>query len=133
HRTVLGKVVQADHLVARLEEFLDEIAADKTGGAGDKDSHDVFLVPKLGFWEHTSRNLSFPSRVRERGGRDAGAATHLHHACRAYRRRSASFKSALRKRTAFGVTSTNSSSSMYSSANSSVTCRGGLRRMFFSA
>src|SRR5262249_11194371 len=53
-------------------------------------------------------------------------------AWRAYLRRSASLSSILRRRMAPGVTSTNSSSSIYSSANSSVTCRGGLRRIVFS-
>src|SRR5262249_46476921 len=52
---------------------------------------------------------------------------------RAYRFRSDSFRYTFRSRIDFGVTSTNSSSSMYSSAISRVICRGGLRRIVFSA
>ena len=47
--------------------------------------------------------------------------------CRSAFLRSVSFSSTFRSRIDFGVTSTSSSSSMYSSAGSSSNCRGGLR------
>ena len=36
---VLAEVVEADDLVARLEQVRDEVAVDEAGGAGDKDLH----------------------------------------------------------------------------------------------
>ncbi len=36
---VLAEVVEADDLVAGLEQLGDEVAVDEPGGAGDEDSH----------------------------------------------------------------------------------------------
>ena len=36
---VLAEVVEADDLVAGLEQFRDEVAVDEAGGAGDQDPH----------------------------------------------------------------------------------------------
>jgi hypothetical protein len=56
------------------------------------------------------------------------------HACwRACRLRSDSFRKIFRSRTDFGVISTSSSSSMYSSASSNVICRGAFKTTVFSA
>src|SRR5205085_2953519 len=39
HAAVLREVVDADDLVTRGQQLLDEIAADETGGAGDENLH----------------------------------------------------------------------------------------------
>ena len=38
-RTVLGEVVEADHLVPALEQLLDDVAADEPGRARDEHLH----------------------------------------------------------------------------------------------
>ena len=40
-RAVLAEIVEADDLVAGLEQLRDEIAIDEPGGAGDEDPHQI--------------------------------------------------------------------------------------------
>ena len=39
HASVLGEIVEADDFVTGVQQLLHEVAADKPGGAGDKDFH----------------------------------------------------------------------------------------------
>ena len=48
YRTVLGEVVDADHLVAAAQEFLDHVAANETGRPGDQDL--AHLLPLGSKW-----------------------------------------------------------------------------------
>jgi hypothetical protein len=56
-RSVLAEVVDADDLVAGLQQLADEVAADKPGGAGDEDLQSR-IGPVMPQMSTTSRPLS---------------------------------------------------------------------------
>jgi hypothetical protein len=55
HPAVLAEVVDADHLVACLEQLVDEVAADEARGAGDQDLHSRMPWPVTPHTSTTSR------------------------------------------------------------------------------
>ena len=53
-RSVLGVVVETDHLMARVEQLLDQIAGDEAGRAGHQDLHERLPPAATGRQLHTS-------------------------------------------------------------------------------